>query len=98
VESSADLPRIFAAEIAVTKDRAVELVDSGRKDEAANEMRHQAAELQKMAQTYGNTSVLSVAAAMPAEAAKIEEGGLDNAARKTYRAESAQTKNQQSSK
>jgi Ca-activated chloride channel family protein len=84
--------------IAVTKDRAVELVDSGRKDEAANEMRRKAAELQQMAQTYGNTSVLSAAAAMPAEAEKIEQEGLDNAARKTYRAESAQTKNQQSSK
>jgi Ca-activated chloride channel family protein len=84
--------------IAITKDRAVELVDSGRKDEAADEMRRQAAELQKMAQTYGNTGVLSVAAAMPAEAARIEEGGLDNVARKAYRAESAQTKNQQSSK
>jgi len=57
-----------------------------------------AVELQQMAQTYGNTSVLSAAAPMAAEAAKIEAGGLDNAARKTYRAESAQTKNQQSSK
>jgi Ca-activated chloride channel family protein len=84
--------------IAVTKDRAVELVDGGRQDEAANEMRRQAAELQQMAQTYGNSSVLSAAAPMASEAAKIEAGGLDNAARKTYRAESAQTKNQQSSK
>jgi Ca-activated chloride channel family protein len=84
--------------IAVTKDRAVELVDGGRQDEAANEMRRQAVELQQMAQTYGNTSVLSAVAPMAAEAAKIEAGGLDNAARKTYRAESAQTKNQQSSK
>jgi Ca-activated chloride channel family protein len=84
--------------IAVTKDRAVELVDSGRKDEAAKEMRRQAVELQQMAETYGNTSVGAAAAAMPAAAEKIEQEGLDNAARKTYRAESAQTRNQQSSK
>jgi Ca-activated chloride channel family protein len=84
--------------IAVTKDRAVELVDSGRNDEAAKEMRRQAAELQKMATTYGNEGVLAAAAAMPAAAGKIEQEGLDEAARKTYRAESAQTKNQQSSR
>ncbi len=35
---------------------------------------------------------------MPAEAESIESGGLDNATRKSYRAESAQTVNQQSSK
>ncbi len=84
--------------IAVTKDRAVELVDSGRNDEAAKEMRRQAGELQKMARTYGNESVMAVAADIPAAAGRIEQEGLDEAARKTYRAESAQTKNQQSSR
>lgn len=83
--------------IAVAKDKAVELVDNGRKEEAAQQMRQQAAELQKMAETYGNASVLSAAAEMPAEADKLEREGLDNEARKTYRADSAQTRNQQSS-
>jgi Ca-activated chloride channel family protein len=84
--------------IAVARDKAVELVDSGRKDEAAKEMRRQAAELQKIAETYGNASVGSAAAAMPAAAAKLERDGLDNAARKSYRTESSQTRNQQSSR
>jgi Ca-activated chloride channel family protein len=84
--------------IAVAKDKAVELVDGGRKDEAAKEMRKRAAELQKIAQTYGNMSVLAAAAAMPAEAEKLDRDGLDNASRKSYRAESAQTKNQQTAK
>jgi Ca-activated chloride channel family protein len=84
--------------IAVAKDKAVELVDSGRKDEAALEMRRQAAELKKMAEIYGNVSVGSAAAAMPAEAEKLERDGLDNAARKSYRAESSQVRNQQSSR
>jgi len=84
--------------IAVTKDKAVELVDSGRREEAAKQMREQAGALQKLAQTYGNASVLSAAQAMPAEADKLESDGLDNAARKAYRADSAQTKNQQSSR
>jgi Ca-activated chloride channel family protein len=84
--------------IAVAKDKAVELVDSGRKEEAAQAMRQKAAELRTMGETYGNTSVLSVAQAVPAEAAKVESGGLDNEARKSYRADSAQTRNQQSSR
>ena len=84
--------------IAIAKDKAVELVDSGRKAEAAQEMRQRAAELQKMAETYRNFSVASAAAAMPAEAEKLEREGLDNAARKSYRADSAQTRNQQSSR
>lgn len=84
--------------IALAKDKAVELVDSGRQDEAAQEMRRQAAELQKMAETYGNVSVSSAVAAMPAEAEKLERDGLDSAARKSYRAESSQVRNQQSSR
>ena len=40
----------------------------------------------------------SAAVAMPAEAEKIEQDGLDNTTRKSYRADSAQTKNQQSSR
>ena len=51
-----------------------------------------------MAETYGNAGVLSAAAAMPAEADRVERGGMDNAKRKAYRADSAQTKNQQSSR
>jgi Ca-activated chloride channel family protein len=84
--------------IAVAKDKAVELVDNGRREEAAQQMRQQAAELQKMAETYGNAGVLSAAAAMPAEADRVERGGMDNAKRKAYRADSAQTRNQQSSR
>jgi Ca-activated chloride channel family protein len=84
--------------IALAKDKAVELVDSGRKDAAAQEMRRQAAALQKLGETYGNVSVSAAAAAMPAEAEKLERDGLDNAARKSYRAESSQIRNQQSSR
>ena len=84
--------------IALAKDKAVELIDSGRKDEAAQNMRQRAAELKTMAETYGNLRVSAAAAAMPAEAEKLEREGLDNAARKSYRAESAQTRNQQSSR
>ncbi|HUJ43665.1 MAG TPA: VWA domain-containing protein [Opitutaceae bacterium] len=84
--------------IALAKDKAVELVDSGRQDEAAQEMRRQAEALQKLADTYGNVSVSAAAATMPAEAEKLERDGLDNAARKSYRAESSQVRSQQASR
>ena len=84
--------------IAVAKDKAVELVDDGRRDEAAKEIRQKAAELQAMAETYGNASVKQAAAAMAPEAYKLEQDGLSNAERKAYRADSAQTRNQQSSR
>ena len=50
-----------------------------------------------MAETYGNVSVGAAAAAIPAEAEKLERDGLDNAARKSYRTESAQVRSQQAS-
>jgi Ca-activated chloride channel family protein len=86
----------YAANVlAVAKDKAVDLVDQGRKDEAAKELRQQAAELKAMGQAYGNVAVQSAAAAAAPEAARLERDGLDNAGRKAYRAESQQVKSQQ---
>lgn len=82
--------------IALAKDEAVVLVDADRRDAAAAQMREKTAELRRMADTYGNVSVQELAAAAAPAAAKIERDGLDNAERKIYRAESAQTRSQQS--
>ena len=84
--------------IAIAKDQAVALVDSGRRDEAARELRKQVADLKVMAETYGNAPVAQAAVASSVEADRLERQGLDNAARKTYRAESSQIRNQQSSR
>jgi len=54
-------------------------------------------ELQQMAQTYGNTSVLFRRCPMAAEAAKIEAAALITRRAKPT-ARKCQTKNQQSSK
>jgi len=82
--------------IAVTKDKAVELVDANRRQDAAKEMRKKAAELKAEATTYQNAPMAAIAAEQEREADKLEKEGLSNAARKSYRAESAQTKAQQS--
>lgn len=82
---------------AMAKDAAITLVDANRRDEAADQLRARNAELEVMAKTYNNTSVLNLVTTNFAEAAKLEAQGLDNVSRKNYRNDSAQTKNQQSS-
>lgn len=83
--------------IADTKDKAVELVDANRREAAAKELRIKAAELKATASTYNNAPMAALAVQQEAEADKLERQGLSNADRKSYRAENAQTKNQQSS-
>ncbi|WP_414662388.1 vWA domain-containing protein [Horticoccus sp. 23ND18S-11] len=88
----------YAANVmAVAKDEAVVLVDSNRRDEAAARLRAKTSELKKIADTYQNSSVQQMAAAAAPEADRLEKEGLGNAERKNYRAESAQTRSQQSS-
>ncbi len=83
--------------IAETKDKAVELVDANRRGEAAKELRTQAAELKRTATTYSNAPMAALAVQQEVEADRLEREGLSNADRKSYRAESVQTKGQQSS-
>jgi Ca-activated chloride channel family protein len=99
VVSSADhkVQADYAANvIAVAKDEAVVLVDSNQREAAAAVLRQRSSELRDMASIYGNTAVQEVAAAVAPEADRLEKEGLGNAQRKTYRAESAQAKAQQS--
>ena len=101
VVSSADhrVQADYAANVmANAKDEAVALVDSNRRVEAGALLRQRAAELAKLGATYGNLAVQDVAAPAAAEADRLERDGLGASERKAYRAESAQTKNQQSSR
>ncbi|MBI5691269.1 MAG: VWA domain-containing protein [Verrucomicrobia bacterium] len=87
----------YAANVlAVAKDEAVRLVDANRRDEAAGLLRARSQELRSLADTYGNKAVEQAAAALAPAAAKVERDGLGNAERKAFRAEAAQTINQQS--
>jgi len=100
VISSADhrVQADYAANVlAVAKEQAIELVDKGRKDEASALIMKRTAELKTIGDVYSNTSVLTVAAAAAPEAERIKREGLDNAQRKSYRAESQQVRAQQSS-
>ena len=82
--------------LAETKDEVVALVDAGRRDEAAARLREVGSSLELLGRVYGNAAVLSAAApAAPAVAEKLKKEGLSNEERKSYRAEAAQTYNQQ---
>jgi Ca-activated chloride channel homolog len=88
----------FAANVlAMAKDEAIVLVDSGKKQEAAALLRQRAEELKELGKTYANTAVQASAAAAAPEAARLERDGLDNAQRKSYRTDAQQVKNQQTS-
>ena len=83
--------------LAVAKDKAIALVDSGRKEEAAALMTARSDELKKIGDEYRNSAVQASAALAAPEAERLKRDGLDNAQRKSYRAESEQVKAQQSS-
>ena len=84
--------------IAVAKDEAVALVDANKREEAAGLLRAKTKELRQIGATYSNSMVDAVAATAAPEADRVEKEGLSNSARKTYRADNAQTWNQQSSR
>jgi Ca-activated chloride channel family protein len=87
----------YAANVmAMAKDEAVELADANRRDAAAAVLRQRTQELRQMAAVYGNAGVGGLAEASAPAAAKVERDGFDNAERKIFRAEAAQTINQQS--
>lgn len=81
--------------LAVAKDEAVAMVDSGRRDLAAAKIREKAEELRSVGAAYGNSALQKAAAPAAAEADRVEKEGLGNAKRKIYRAENAATRAQQ---
>jgi Ca-activated chloride channel homolog len=98
VVSSADhqVQADYAANaLALAKDEAIALVDANRRGAAAAVLRERAAALKAMGETYHNSAVTGMAAPAAPEADRIEREGLENSGRKIYRAESAQTRNQQ---
>lgn len=80
---------------AAAKNAAVSLVDSNRRDEAATRFRERNEELRKMAQTYNNKAVSETVSSNAREADRLEREGLNNAQRKDYRTQNAQTESQQ---
>ena len=81
--------------IAEAKDEVISLVDAGRQEDAAARLESVSSSLGVMAKLFGNSRVERLAAPAAVEAERVKKEGLDNVTRKAYRADNAQTVNQQ---
>lgn len=84
--------------IADAKDQVVALVDAGRKEEASALMRAKANVAFALPAASANVELKAQAELALRDADDLDEKGLSNSARKSYRADSAQTKRQQRSR
>ena len=85
-------------EAAEAKDRAIQLSDQGKKEEAAQVLKANGAKIQSANGYLKNADLDSEFKTLNSSAAQVEKDGYDNVSRKATRAESQQTKNQQYSK
>jgi Ca-activated chloride channel family protein len=83
--------------LAVAKDEAVALVDSGRQEEAAKRIRSWEQKMAAAPAAKANLELQSVIGQNASEADRLQREGLSNEQRKLYRADSAQTASQQAS-
>ncbi len=82
--------------IAEAKEEAIAYADAGDREEAANRLRGVVGQITSDYGFLDEDVVAAPAAEMNAEADEVEEEGLSNAKRKTYRSDSYQSRNQQS--
>lgn len=82
--------------IAEAKDKAVELVDQGRNEEAAKMLRATNASLKQQAEEYGYADDMQpLFKQVESDASTVEQKGLDKRGRKSFRTDSYTTRNQQ---
>ena len=81
--------------LAEVKEGVIRLNDQGRTEEAQRELESLAASQRQMSASYANAAVAKLAASVEAEAEEFRRNGMDNAARKSYRADSLQISRQQ---
>jgi len=87
---------IIRNEAAAALDKAVELMDAGRKDDAVGYLRVKEEELKKTVVDYNlPASAASAPAYLSNQAEDLDEAGMDSRARKTFRQGSYQIRSQQ---
>ncbi len=82
-------------EIAETRDKALDLYNTGRKDEAASELKLMSEQLQRQAEEVGLGAVAAPAAALEADAEEFRDEGLSSSRKKEIRSESFKVRTQQ---
>jgi len=80
---------------AIAQEKAIELSDKGRKEEAVRELKQSAVKLKEVGNLYRDDELLKQADALEIQAEKIEDQGMSPKSRKVLRTKSYQMKNQQ---
>jgi len=83
---------------ALAQEKAIELSDKGKKEEAVKELKQSAARLKSIGTQYKDKALLEEALELDVQADEIQDQGMSKAKRKYLRTESYQKKNQQLSK
>ncbi len=82
-------------EIAISRDRALDLYNAGRKDEAVRELKESSAELQKRSSTLGFSDLAAEAEVLEEDAAEFAAPALPSPRKKELRSESYKVRQQQ---
>jgi len=80
---------------ALAQEKAIELSDKGKKEEAVRALKQSAAKLKEYGAQYQDKDLLEEAAALEVQADKIEDQGMSKKSRKILRTKAFQMKNQQ---
>ncbi len=86
---------VIANEIAEARDKALDLYNAGRKDEAVRELQQRQQRIEEKATAIGASSLAAPAAALADEAAEFEGDALDSSRKKELRSESYKVRKQQ---
>jgi hypothetical protein len=77
------------------KEKVITLTDQGKAEEARRELESLAAAQQQLSASYANAAVAEIAEDVSLEAERLRVHGMDNASRKSYRADNLQLSRQQ---
>ena len=86
---------VVANEIAEARDKALDLYNAGRKDEAVQELQQRQAQIEQKSQALGVPQLAAPAAALADEAVEFESDRLDSSRKKELRSESYKVRKQQ---
>lgn len=90
--------QVLEVRAAEARERAIELADEGKREEAAAQLRSVSVLYDTAATRLQEPAFAREAGAVAREAEAVETHGIDNPRRKAYRAENHQTVNQQNSR
>ena len=83
---------------AIAKDKAIELADQGKKEEAVRVFDINASVLQGIGTTFNNDAVNDISISNVGYSQRLQKEGMTKGRRKGYRSDSYQTRNQQRAK